>query len=189
MGRKRRSPIGPLRQSRFDEMMAALQAGGSSRCAMCGLLRPVSELDEADTCLRCEQRLVALERSALAAARRGADVPMPPRPQAKEPPDSVVYVDASYRDGLAGLAVVGALGEHTQKTKASSSVHAEVLALRWAMDMARAAGMKDLTFRTDCQAAFNALCRSSKKMRWTVEQIPRRRNVRADALAGHARRT
>lgn len=166
------------RQSRFDEMMENLLAGGSLRCPSCGLLRPASRFDQHGyACNGCVFLIKYVQEG-------------PPRPQHRALADSggIVYVDASYDDGYAGLAVVGALGEHHRSLSADSSVQAEVLALGWAISIAYAGKLRDLTFRTDCQAAYEVHKDTGKKLGWTVEWVSRRHNVEADRLAGLARR-
>lgn len=161
------------RQDRFTEMMEAVTGEGTRPCTSCGVVRPYSSLDASGTCTACH---AALERA------RGyvADVKRVAEP-------GVVYVDASWQDGAAGLAVVGELGEHYQGTTASSSTHAEVLALRWAMDIARQRGLRDLTFRTDCSAALGQCWGTGRALGWKVEWVSRTRNQHADRLASEAR--
>lgn len=110
-----------------------------------------------------------------------------PQVTVKHMEEGVVWVDASYRDGTAGLAVAGALGEHARKVEAVSSTQAEVLALRWAMEIAKNDDRTGLTFRTDCQAAWKVLYQTPRRMDWRVELVARYRNQRADYLAGKIR--
>ena len=163
-----------VRPDRFDDMMRAVIGGGSRPCDCCGLVRTLRELGETGFCSSCEGTLVKVAKNA----------PPPERRALRDEP-WVVWVDASFRDGRAGLAVVGALGDHARTVKASTSTHAEVLALKWAMAIAD--GLLDLTFRTDCEKAYNALRQTPAHLRWTVEQIPRGHNHRADRLASFAR--
>lgn len=165
-----------VRPDRFTDMIRAVTGGGTRSCASCGLVRVGSALDDQDVCTACRQAFGRLRARA-------------PQPLAVVTPiePNVVWVDASYNRGRAGLAVVGALGEHSRSVASVSSVQAEVLALRWAMEIARAGDVCGLTFRTDCQAAYNVLRQTPERMYWTVEQVPRRENRRADFLAGRAR--
>lgn len=160
--------------TRFDEMMQAAIGGGSRRCGHCGLLRPVAALNVADVCSACSGALTRAEQP-------------PPREHRTDLRAGYVYVDASYADGIAGLAIVGALGTHTQRAEAQTSTQAESLAMRWAMKLARDRQLTDLTFCTDCSAVRNMAGQGRKNERWTVELIPRHKNAAADRLAGQAR--
>lgn len=168
---------GLVRQDRFAELMETVLRGPVKCCWTCRLQRPVGDLDDHGICFACRSRMTEVISRA----------PEPSSPQPDDEPH-VVYVDASFRDGYAGLAVVGALGQHSDFTEASSSTHAEVMALHWAISIAKRIGRTDLIFRTDCHAASRAWpAQHLKKMGWTIEQVPRRRNQRADMLAGRAR--
>jgi hypothetical protein len=162
------------RIDRFTERMQALQ-GGSAPCDCCTLVRPGSDLEEG-ICGTCRSSLIRL-RTLVPTTTSQPSVHLEP---------GIVWADASFDNGVAGIAVCGALGEHVQQVEASSSTHAEVLALRWAMEIARASRAQDLTFRTDCQSAYQN-CRARKSERWVIEQVPRSRNLRADYLARRAR--
>lgn len=164
-----------VRTDRFTDMIHAIAGGGSEACESCGLQTWASNLDEHAVCAACRRAFGNLS----------VRVPHVETVSHAEP--NVVWADASYSDGFAGLAVCGALGEHTRTVDARSSTQAEVMALKWAMEIARASDLRGLTFRTDCQAAFKVLCQTPKRMYWTVEQVPRRQNRRADYLAGRAR--
>lgn len=104
-----------------------------------------------------------------------------------------VSTDASFRDGVAGLGVAGALGEHSRRARAASSTHAEMLALEWAMEIAREADRRDLMFCTDCSAVFQTLgvrydgerytSLGPRDRGWFLSRIPRAQNRRADLLA------
>lgn len=159
---------------RFTERMEAL--GGSGACACCTLIRPLNTLQEG-VCPTCRSSLVRLRKC----------VPVASTDRYNHAEMGVVWADASFRDGIAGLAVCGALGEHYRQVEASTSTHAEVLALRWAREIARAADIRDLTFRTDCQAAYKQFGEAPKGFNWIIEQVPRSKNQRADYLAGRAR--
>lgn len=166
-----------IRPDRFTETMRAIIGGGTQACEGCGLQTWASDLDE-HVCGACRT----------AFGRLRVHIPRPDVPTTRLEPN-VVWTDASYSHGRAGLAVVGALGEHSRSVEAASSTQAEVLALRWALEIAREGDVYGLTFRTDCQAAFNVLRQTPKRCYWTVEQVPRRENRRADYLAGLARRS
>lgn len=165
-----------IRPDRFSEMMNAIAGGGSQACEGCGLQTWASDLDEHTVCAACRR----------AFGRLRARVPHVDAVVSHAEPN-VVWADASYNNGFAGLAVCGALGEHTRTVDARSSTQAEVMALKWAMEIAREGEFRGLTFRTDCQAAFNVLRQTPARMYWTVEQVPRRENRRADYLAGKVR--
>lgn len=159
---------------RFTEHIEAL--GGSSPCACCTLIRPLNTLQEG-VCPICRSSLVRLRKC----------IPVASTDRYNHAEPEVVWTDASFCDGIAGLAVCGALGEHCRQVEASTSTHAEVLALRWAREIARAADIRDLTFRTDCEAAYKRFGQPPKGFHWIVEQVPRSQNQRADYLAGRAR--
>lgn len=143
--------------------------GGSRPCGECGLSTVVADLDERDRCTICR---LTDHRAAL----------LGPPPTVVRDPHGV-YVDASYRDGRAGLAVVGALGTHTRVVAATGSVAAEVAALRWGVELARRYRSPPVRFYTDSQAAAIAAAGWPEH----VVQIPRRRNAEADHAARAAR--
>lgn len=104
-----------------------------------------------------------------------------------------VNVDATYRNGLTALAVVGLLGTHAKVTTSSSSVNAEVAALEYAMELAAEQHVDKVTFRTDCVSAAHGSKRTSRMaelMRgrplWQIKCVPRRQNTRAHIVAGKA---
>lgn len=100
----------------------------------------------------------------------------------------VVYVDASWQDGVAGLAVVGVLGVHTLRLEGCrSSTWAEREAMKLAMRIAGQRGLKDLVFRTDCGYVARMWAEGKPSKRWVVEQVSRDRNRRADRWAKRAR--
>ena len=164
---------GLVRQSRFDERIGAL--AGTANCQGCGLARPASALDDSDYCPVCRGR----RRSTRIQIEEWAGEPSEP---------DVVYVDASWSEGVAGLAVVGALGSHSRVCQAPTSTAAEVMALRWAFEIAEAQGQAGLIFRSDCTAAVNLHNRNNYRLGWRVEHVPRRFNASADSRAGIARR-
>lgn len=170
-------------QSRFDEMMENLIAGGTRRCESCRMPRPAQQFS-GSTCKACCYKLKRIDAAAKAEERQSRREQRVLRPVG----DGVVYVDASFRDGFAGLAMVGALGDHYRSIGADSSTQAEVMALGWAMSMARANRLHGLTFRTDCTAAFVVHEGAGAKAGWKVEQVPRAQNTHADRLAGLARK-
>ena len=100
-----------------------------------------------------------------------------------------VNIDASWRDGHAGIAVVGALGTHARCIRARSSTEAEKEAMRLAFALARCSddGRGVLVFRTDCATAAGAFTASITKG-WRTELIPRQQNAVAHGVAGRARR-
>jgi hypothetical protein len=102
--------------------------------------------------------------------------------------EGMVYVDASYRDGVAGIAVIGALGTHSRRLECLSNVEAEIEAMRWALRLAKHRRVVEMTFRTDSQSAarfeHNATPRWAS---WVVEWVPRYRNQKADRLSRRAR--
>jgi hypothetical protein len=149
---------GMVRPDRLTEMMSAIAGGGSQRCEGCGRQTWCSDIAEFDVCSACR-----------AAFRRLKKKPPRPRPRLSvshvEP--NVVWADASYRDGRAGLAVVGALGEHSRTVDAVSSTQAEVLALRWAMDIAEAGDVPGLMHRLP-----GGLTHSSRSTRGGAGAVP-----------------
>jgi hypothetical protein len=159
----------------LDERMRAL--AGTAACVSCTMVFPLPDLDEARICNLCRTRT---RRSKLRQRDLSRATPQ------LEP--HVVYVDASWRDGVAGLAVVGALGEHSDRVETPSSTSAEVLAMQWAFCLARGQRANGLTFRTDSQnAAAWAMGCAPKRGAWAVEWVPRHRNIVADRVAGDAR--
>lgn len=113
----------------------------------------------------------------------------PPRRVAQ----AAVYVDASYVAGIAGIAVVGAIGDYTQRVRCHSSLRAEHLALELALSIARATDERGLVFRTDCCGILDGYRRVADawvldpERGWTAECVPRSRNGRAHDLANIAR--
>ncbi len=107
---------------------------------------------------------------------------------------AVVSVDASWRDGHAGLAYVGSLGDHQVAAAVRSSLEAELRALELAMRDAERAGVSCCRFRTDCRAAAEPRAGSviggylDRHPGWCVQYVDRRRNRLADRLAGSVRR-
>jgi ribonuclease HI len=148
----------------------------SDRCYRCRRLRLASEL-QSGVCARCRLELPPERES-----------PWAPR-QAATPADRAsVYVDASWFAGVAGLAVVGALGVHSRRVAAASSTEAECMAVRWAMEIAADRKRTNLTFLTDCDAAARRWPDGIKRYGFTVRRVPRRDNQVADRLASEARR-
>lgn len=98
-----------------------------------------------------------------------------------------VYVDASVRDGVAGLAVVGALGEFTRRVSTDSSMTAERWALEWGFAIAREQDRRDLLFRSDCVGVVKRFNGNAARG-WVVEYVPRRLNQRAHSLSVVARK-
>jgi ribonuclease HI len=168
--------LGQVRQSRFDELMSTLIGAGSKACVVCRLVRPNNNLDEDGRCPYCATRLKAVGKATALQAR--STRPLEP---------NIVYVDASFRDGIAGLAVVGEIGEYSKACPAPTSTAAEVMAFRWALELAEEGGYRDLIFRTDCTHVYDLHHRNEYRLGWVVEQVPRRENQHADRLAGWAR--
>lgn len=175
-----------VRQSHFDELIAAVTEG-SSRCSVCKLHHP-KRLVTQGICSSCRQALGKSEARRLA---RRASRSEPPELGYELPcviTDNVVYVDASWHEGVAGVAIVGALGAYTDRVPAPSSGAAEVFAMQWALKIAKEQQRQGLVFRTDNQSAErfgkNAV---PKQYDWVVEWIPRRKNQRADRAASNAR--
>lgn len=104
-------------------------------------------------------------------------------------PGATVYTDASFRAGVAGLAVTGALGEFTRRVSVSSSYVAERWALEMAMSIAHSLGRRDLTFCSDCMGVVRDVRAALPDgWGWTVEHVHRSDVKRAHKLAGEARR-
>lgn len=114
-----------------------------------------------------------------------------------------VNVDATYRDGLAGIAYTGVTGADGAVISAASSIEAELRALRWAMGIADEEGVERVLFRTDCHAAArpdlghldkppgvkrDILALLARHPRWRLAQIPRASNQNAHLLAAKAYR-
>lgn len=101
----------------------------------------------------------------------------------------MISVDASYRDGIAGIAVYFLDRKpFTQIIQSRSSMEAEVQAMRRAMDLAREYwddAPNQVTFRTDCDGVFKMF----RKTVWNVVWIPRSKNKNANQLARQALRT
>jgi hypothetical protein len=108
---------------------------------------------------------------------------------------AVVCVDASFRHagsgggpGLAGLGVAGALGKHRTYAHARSSLDAEIAAMRFAWSIAKEWDVRDLTFRTDCDAVARAFAQGKSSRGWTVELVRRSEVADAHNLARKALR-
>jgi hypothetical protein len=100
-----------------------------------------------------------------------------------------VYTDASFADGVAAIAVVGALGTHVRCILAANSTTAEHEAMRWAFELARQSdhGRGELVFRTDCKSTAKAFTAPVARG-WRTEVVPRAQNVVAHGVASRARR-
>ncbi|MCA1570994.1 MAG: hypothetical protein LC798_11875 [Chloroflexi bacterium] len=169
---------------------AALALSHVERCPACGVslhrrchwctrrLAPARFVDEraCQTCSPIVARAAAL--IAELPQQRVAAAPAPAR---------VVVVDASFRAGVAGLAVVGALGRYSMRVSVATSTRAEHWALRWAMDIARARDERDLLFHTDCDAVARRAGDDTER-RWTVRHVSRSDVREAHELAGATRR-
>lgn len=89
----------------------------------------------------------------------------------------VVSTDASYRDGIAGIA--GLVNGRDNRVlffdvvQVTRSSDGERLALEKAIQIARKAGWRRVTFRTDCEGV-----KPRAKMRpgWRIEVVPRQLN-------------
>lgn len=108
-------------------------------------------------------------------------------------PGPYVNVDTKYRDGMAALAVVGAIGTHSKVVPCRASFDGEVKALEFAMEIAAEQRVDQVTFRTDCTSAAHPskrTIRSAELMRahpsWRVVVVPRRQNVAAHGVAAKA---
>ncbi len=99
-----------------------------------------------------------------------------------------VYVDASVRDAVAGLAVAGGLGEFTRRVSTISSATAERWALEWAFSIARSQGRRNLLFRSDAMDIVRLFRDGKPAWGWLVEHVPRKLNGRAHGLAVVARK-
>lgn len=113
-----------------------------------------------------------------------------------------VYSDAAYRDGCAGIAVAGDMGEAWQAVSAVNSMHAEVLALAFATLSAARRGVETVTFRVDSiglldlrrlrhRAGHAPACNQVMRLftthpGWQLEHIARAGNARANILARRA---
>lgn len=100
----------------------------------------------------------------------------------------VVIKDASFADrqGMAALAIVGALGDHSRVTSARSSADAESKALAWAMELAAGEGLRMVDFVSDYNPvvqprAVRVLLRAHPA--WRVVAVPRGFVWRADRIA------
>ena len=171
---------------------AALSLSHVERCPACGVslhrrchwctrrLAPGRFVDER-TCRTCAPiiaRAAAAPIAELPQQRAAAPAPAPAR---------VVVVDASFRAGVAGLAVVGALGRYSMRVSVGTSTRAGHWALRWAMDIARSRDERDLIFHTDCDAVARRAGDDAAR-RWTVRHVSRSAVREAHELAGAARR-
>lgn len=114
---------------------------------------------------------------------------VPGPPKIKDDGRLRIWTDASYAHGVAGLAIVGSLGEHWKRVKAPSSSYTEIMAMRWALQEAYAAKLPPFTrFYTDCGAVIPRFqWIALRDHGWIVKQISRTGNRRADYLAGKAR--
>jgi hypothetical protein len=164
----------------LSDLVAAAHAG-SEACLVCSLVRPVSSLSEG-VCSVCRQTLSGSFVQRLLEKNVERLVAEPQDPLA-------VYVDASWQSGVAGIAVVGALGRHSDRVPAQSSSDAEVRAMLWALRIAKQRrDERVLVFRTDNHSAQRAGAHAVPNWaRWSVEWVPRRRNYAADRLALQAR--
>lgn len=165
---------GLVRLDPLSEYLAS--RGGTAACRSCTLVVPTGRLLHG-VCPAC------LRPRPAPGPRVAGQVPVVSEPGA-------VYVDASWRDGVAGLAVVGALGEHRRVFLCRSNVVAEVEAVSWALRLARGREDEYLLFRTDSVPAARvagAVCSARRRPLWEAEWVPRRRNRRADQLSREAR--
>lgn len=158
------------RTDRLGDLVTGI--GGTAPCASCTRVVSMSVLQEG-LCPPC--RRVPATAAVLVKRERALE-------------RGVVWVDASWRDGVAGLAVVGELGEHSRPFLCRSNVAAEVEAMRWALRLAREAGVVELVIRTDSQSAQRFGSRAvPRRFAWVVEWVPRHLNRRADHLSRRAR--
>jgi hypothetical protein len=160
-----------IEESAFDARIRAASLG-TGVCSSCTIVRFTNELDENRVCVFCQGAVPARKKVFLGL----------------KPGGQIVYTDASYQSGVAGLAIVGALGSFSHRVYARSNVEAEVMAMRWAMNIAKDRRVSTLTFRTDSESAQKMGARSVPKWAdWSVEWVPRRHNQEADYVAGQAR--
>jgi ribonuclease HI len=114
-----------------------------------------------------------------------------------------VNTDASFRDDLhlAGIAYCGALGRAGQVVDARNVMHAELLALAFAMSKAHACGVGAVTFRHDVSLSLRTpdfrygdledargLLRAMLAAHpgWRLKWVRRERNAEANVLARRA---
>lgn len=125
---------------------------------------------------------------------RGSDVRAIARSRERaRTPGRYIDVDASYKDGLAGIAYVGLAGDHERSITAASSTHGELCALLVAMAAAENQAITDVTFRTDCKVVADGGARGlgtlvvaaflERNASWRVVFMPRARNGHANTLA------
>lgn len=100
-----------------------------------------------------------------------------------------ISTDASYRDGVAGIAAVLDGRDHRvlffDVVEVDRSSDGERLALEKAIMVARRAGWRRVVFRTDCEGLKP---RSRMRAGWRVDVIPRRMNAAAHACCREALR-
>jgi hypothetical protein len=112
-----------LREHQGDRLSDLVAAShfGSDVCLACTLVRPASAISDG-VCSVCRQGLSRFLVRRLVATSEPL-VPTQPDPLA-------IYVDASWQDGVAGLAIVGALGSHLGARWHESAVPAALAGLR-----------------------------------------------------------
>lgn len=145
--------------------------------------------------------LVPLDAKALSARRQ---VVLANRRARKAAKPAYVNTDASWREGLAGLAYEGALGVRTEVVECGDNHEAEYLALLMAMGDAERCLAGRIAFRTDSQTVAglqNGAVGQYEHLRarvklllsrhpeWTLVLVERVRNKAADDLSRRAFRT
>jgi ribonuclease HI len=135
-----------------------------------------------------EAEVLAARREVILANRRARRAAKP----------AYINTDASWRDGLAGLAYVGALGIRVELVKCEDNHEAEYLALLMAMEDADRCLWGRIAFRTDSQTVanlqigtagqFEDLCKQVKLLlschpEWMLVLVEGMRNRTADELS------
>jgi hypothetical protein len=147
-------------------------------------------------------RIEALESSVLVARR---EVVLANRRARKAAKPAYVNTDASWRNGLAGLAYVGALGTRTEVVECADNHVGEYLALLMAMEDAERCLVGKVAFRMDSQTVVNLQAGGSGQFEglrsrvklllarhpdWTLVLVEGNRNKIADNMSrrafGHA---
>lgn len=101
-----------------------------------------------------------------------------------------IYVDASYKEEIAGLAIIGFPDNYSKKIQIESSNRAEIQCLKWAIQIARELEINNVTFKTDSQSAYNIVKLKEQDIQnsFRIEIINRRYNLDADSLSRKTRK-
>lgn len=110
-----------------------------------------------------------------------------------------VNCDASWSEGRATLAVSGSIGEHVRHVEAATNVIAEIKAVLFAMEIAKAEqpNPRPLRFQTDCRCIVEAKALRGEQgellnrvrrylacyRQWRLVAVSRRHTHAADRLA------